>query len=378
MSASEGYPFSSAMDPAVTETAPMKVLMIEDDAKDFILIQQMLASQKEVEFELEHATTFSKGVKYLSGQSTDVVLLDLSLPDAKGPEMFERLHREAPSVPVVVLTGTDDPQLALYMMSQGAQDYLVKGSVNSSLLLRSMRYAMERQHLLVQLEQKSRDIVERKKAEDQIKAALKEKDVLLKEIHHRVKNNLQIISSLLRLQSGSGKDKKGAEVFKDSQNRIKAMALIHEILYQSENLNKINFADYIRKLADGLFRSYGVKSNAIALDVRADDVLLDLDAAIPCGLIVNELVSNSIKYAFPNNAHGKIWIHFLRDPKQKSVALTVGDNGVGGIPKDLDINHIESLGLRLVSTLTDQLGAKLEQHFERGTKFKVIFSLAGE
>ena len=351
-------------------TAPLRILMIEDNSGDVQLIREMLASQDNLSFELENVGRLALGLQRLSEQPPDVILLDLSLPDGRGIEILDQLRAQITSVPVIVLTGTDDEQLAVSAVRQGAQDYLVKGKVDRSLLLRSIRYAMERQRLLL-------DILEQKKGEEQIRASLKEKDVLLKEIHHRVKNNLQIISSLLKLHTGSLKDERDMEVFKDCQNKIKAMALIHEILYQLENLAKINFSEYTRKLTMSLLHSYGVKSNAITLHIQADNILLGVDVAIPCGLIVNELVSNSIKHAFPGKKNGRIWIDFSPNANRQRMTMTVGDNGIG-FPKGLDIQNIESMGLRLVSTLTDQLGGSIEVKHDNGTEIRVIFPTSGE
>jgi len=217
----------------------------------------------------------------------------------------------------------------------------------------------------------TKDITERKRAEEQIKASLKEKEVLLKEIHHRVKNNLQIISSLLHLQSRYIKDKQDLKAFKDSQNRVRSMALVHEKLYQSQDLARIDLAEYIRNLTTDLFRSYGVKSATIKLKINVGEVLLGIDTAIPCGLIINELVSNSLKHAFPAGREGEICIDLHSDNDDKFV-LIVRDNGVG-FPKDLDFRNTESFGLRLVRTLTDQLEGNIELDSNGGTTFKITF-----
>ncbi|GAI89221.1 unnamed protein product, partial [marine sediment metagenome] len=196
------------------------------------------------------------------------------------------------------------------------------------------------------------DITERKRAGDQIKASLKEKEVLLREIHHRVKNNLQIISSLLNLQSRYIKDKQVLHVFQESQDRIKSMVLIHKKLYQSKDLARIDFAEYVRSLIADLFRSYKADYGLITLKTNIDNVFLGIDTAIPCGLIINELISNSLKYAFPEGGQGEIRIE-LHPEKEGKFTLIVSDSGVG-FPKDLDFRNTESLGLQLACTLVDQ------------------------
>lgn len=151
-----------------------------------------------------------------------------------------------------------------------------------------------------------KDITERKQTESQLKASLKEKEVLLKEIHHRVKNNLQIISSLLNLQSEYIQDKQDLDIFKVSQNRIESMALIHEKLYQSKDLARIDFGEYIRDLVCTLFCSYEVNSSAIDMKINIDQIFLGIDVAIPCGLMINEVVLNYLKHAFPKGRTGEI------------------------------------------------------------------------
>lgn len=217
------------------------------------------------------------------------------------------------------------------------------------------------------------DITERKRTEQQIQASLKEKDILLQEIHHRVKNNLQVISSLLNLQSGYIKDQQAIESFKESQNRIKSMALIHENLYQTKNLSQINFAEYVQQLGVNLFRAYGVNSSAISLKVDVENVLLSVDTAIPCGLIVNELVSNSIKHGFTPGKSGEICILLIRVPNQDNkLRLTVRDNGVG-FPKNIDIREPESLGLQLVNTLAAQMKGTVELNSKGITEVNIEF-----
>jgi len=217
-----------------------------------------------------------------------------------------------------------------------------------------------------------KEVAERKRAEEKIKASLKEKELLLQEIHHRVKNNLQVISSLLKLQSEYIEDKQAFQMFKDSQNRIKSMALIHEKLYKSKDLAEIDFKIYINDLAYELFRSYEIDPSKIALRMDVKDISLRIDVAIPCGLIINELISNSLKYAFPQGREGGIKIA-LRSINKNKIELKVKDNGIG-LPEDFDFRKTKSLGLHIVTILVeDQLDGKIELNRAGGTEFKITF-----
>ena len=220
-----------------------------------------------------------------------------------------------------------------------------------------------------------RDITARKIADEAIRASLREKEVLLKEIHHRVKNNLQVVSSLLGLQSRTITDATTRRMFEESQNRVHSMALIHESLYQSENLSKINFPAYIDQLASHLFRSYGADPARIQVVAAISDLRLPIDTAVPCGLIVNELVSNSLKYAFPNGRAGRIRIQ-MHQEGQGQIRLEVSDNGVG-LPDGINLADRKSLGLRLVRTLADQLSATVEMGGDSGAHTVLRFQQPG-
>jgi PAS domain S-box-containing protein len=216
-----------------------------------------------------------------------------------------------------------------------------------------------------------RDITDRKRDEDQIKASLAEKEVLLKEIHHRVKNNLQVISSLLKLQSRYIQDTRVTEMLKESQNRVRSMALVHEQLYQSKDLSKIDFAEYIQNLAHNLFQAYEVDAKGVNLQTNIAPCSLNVDTAVPCGLIINELVTNSLKYAFINKEEGKIKIDFSLE-NNKVCVLVVSDTGIG-FPQELDYRNARTLGLRLVVSLVNQLRGKIELLEAVGTTFKITF-----
>ena len=215
------------------------------------------------------------------------------------------------------------------------------------------------------------NISELKSAEAKIKTSLKEKEILLKEIHHRVKNNMQVVSSLLSLQARYIKDEEAQQLFKESQGRVRSMALIHEKLYQSQDLSSIDFAEYVRNLADYLSSSYGANSAKIALKTDVDGMSLGINTAIPCGLIINELVSNSLKHAFPHERKGEIRIDLHR--KDGEFELVVSDDGIG-FPKGLDFQKTESLGLQLVNTLTQQLEGTIELKNGHGTEFRITFT----
>ncbi len=216
----------------------------------------------------------------------------------------------------------------------------------------------------------ARDITERKKMEDELRISLEEKEMLLREIHHRVKNNLMIISSLLNLQSRYIKDKQVLDVFKDSQNRARSMALIHDRLYQSSHLKRIDIGDYIQTLAGDLFRTYATDPTRIKLNFDIEEVMVDINTMIPLGLIVNELLSNSLKHAFPEEREGHIDIGF--HSQDHSYQLIVSDNGVG-FPEDINYQDTKSLGLRLVNILTDQIDGTIKLKREHGTNFIIEF-----
>jgi len=226
------------------------------------------------------------------------------------------------------------------------------------------------QQLRAANQQLQAEVTERKKVEGKIKASLREKEVLLKEIHHRVKNNMQVISSILNLQSRQIKNKHALKMFEDSQNRIKSMALVHEKLYESENLARIDFAEYTRSMTNYLFSLYRI-GPAIGLNIDIKDSLLDVNTAIPCGLIINELISNSLKYAFPEGIEGEICIQLYSD-KDGKFTLIVEDNGIG-FPKDLDFRKTESLGMQLIIMLVEQLEGTIELDKTKGTSFTITF-----
>lgn len=217
------------------------------------------------------------------------------------------------------------------------------------------------------------DITERKTYEEKLMASLNEKELLLKEIHHRVKNSMQVISSLLSLQSNKVEDEHYRELFNESIERIKAMALIHDELYLSEDLAKIRFDGYINDITDNMFETYNVNSHRVKLKKDVEAVSFGINTAIPCGLMINELISNSLKHAFPDDREGEIKVS-LNLKGEDTVELIVSDNGIG-FPEDLDFRNTDSLGMTLINALAGQLRGTIELSMEHSTEFKVTFDL---
>jgi len=217
------------------------------------------------------------------------------------------------------------------------------------------------------------EIVERKKAEEDLKASVREKELLLREIYHRTKNNMQVIIGFLNLQSANIEDEKVLELLRDTTGRIKAMALVHEKLYQAKNLSMIDLKDYTEDLAGMIVKSHQRRPGAIALRMDMESALMTIDVAIPCGLILYELISNAMKHAFPGEREGEIRI-VLRRRADGETEIGVEDNGVG-LPEGMDIRKCDSLGLESVVQLTEhQLRGRVDVHREGSTRFRIRFS----
>ncbi len=254
------------------------------------------------------------------------------------------------------------------MVEKIAQTTAEMEIINKELEARVVDRTIELERALSSLQREN----ERKKnVEKRISKSLEEKEVLLKEIHHRVKNNLQIVSSLFFFQSKKITDPQTLEMFREGQNRVKSMALIHERLYQSGDLANINLKEYVKKLTTFLFQSYGVNQTKIKLKINIADIELGVDTAVPCGLIINELISNSLKHGFDSESVGEIRINMGHN-ENNNLILKISDTGKG-IPQNFNIQESESLGLRLVSNLTIQLKGKVEFFNRNGTTVKLVF-----
>ena len=333
----------------------MDVLIIEDNPDDAFTVQRALDKSTTIPIDLTRAETLAAGIAELNGKEYGAVLLDLSLPDSFGMDTVTRLRDAHEGVPVIVLTGQDDELVGLNAVKAGAQDYLVKGQMPPELLSRVIVYASER-----------------KKTEEQLKANVAEKEVLLHEVHHRVKNNLQVISSLLNLQSDTLDSPEAKSALEEAAERVHAMSSVHEKLYQQGDMAGLDFGDYLHELGTSLYHLYAKgQQQRIALQFDLDEIKLGIIQAIPCALIVNELLVNAFKYAFPDERSGAITVEFKRTDHR--VRLGVSDDGVG-LPPNFDWRKSHSLGMDLVHSLSQQLKAKVDAEADTGTRFMIEFS----
>ncbi|MBN2283823.1 MAG: PAS domain S-box protein [Deltaproteobacteria bacterium] len=218
----------------------------------------------------------------------------------------------------------------------------------------------------------ARDITERKEAEERIERSLREKETLLAEIHHRVKNNMQVMMSLLSLQSENTDDAGIQALLRECESRIRSMALIHERLYLSQDLSRVDVRDYMERLLERLFQSHGADSRVIGFSTRIEDVSFSIETAVPCGLIANELITNVLRHAFPGGRAGTVTVELGPDPAAEGYVLVVGDDGIG-MPEEIDHRNPDSFGLQLVNILTQQLDGTVELDRSAGTLFRVTF-----
>lgn len=345
-------------------------LLIEEDGTLFIRAESHVTGKEVVRTlnqKLEEAEEICKAIVRYVYRTGERVILDSASQEGAfkdNPEVRNRQLRSVLCLPVV----KQSKMIGILYLENHLSDsvFTPEKTQMTELLTSQAAISLENARLLE----------DRRKAEDQIKTSLREKEVLLKEIHHRVKNNLQVIQSMLNLQLPHIKDEQAIDLFKESQNRVHTMALIHEKLYQSESLARIDLAEYIRSLTTNLFLSYGVSERIIRPKITVENMTLDLDMVIPFALIINELISNSLKHAFPDSwrragGTGEICIDLCYDTSNKCL-LTVSDNGVG-LPKGLELQNCESLGLKLVNVLVKQLKGAVQIGARDRSEFVVAF-----
>jgi two-component sensor histidine kinase len=355
---------------------PLRLLQVEDSASDAAITERALTKAGYAVYS-ERVVNAPQMQAALAKQSWDLIVADYRLAQFDAKSALLLLHESGHDIPFIVVSGALGEELAVSMMKAGAQDYLLKRN------LARLAPAVEREIGDVRA-RRGRDVAERalNESEERFTAQgatlerqttlLRQRETLLREIHHRVKNNMQVMSSLLSLQSRVASNPAISRMLEENQNRIQSMALLHEILYQSEDLAVVDFSKYLRRMVDHLFRSYGVDNHQIRLHTALDPVGLELDDALPSGLLISEVVSNSLKHGFPEGRKGEVRI-VLRRQSTTMVSLAVSDNGVG-LPEHLDWTKSKSLGLRLVRVLAQQLRANLDIRSQGGTEVKVVFT----
>jgi len=351
---------------------PANILLVDDDSRNLDVLDSILACP---DYRLFRARTADEALLALIAEEFAVIVLDVRMPDVSGYELAQLIkqRKRTQHIPILFLTAyyrEDDDVLQGY--GAGAVDYLSK-PVNPLILKSKVA-------VFVDLFRKTRALATMNRAMEveieerlkQLKASLHEKDILLKEVHHRVKNNLQVISSLIDLQAERLTDPAMRTLFRDTRDRVRSMALVHEKLYQSADLAHTELGAYIRNVMKELFLAHGEVSSKVTLQLNLEPVFLPVDMAIPCGLILNELATNSLKHAFVGREHGTIEIQLTS--VNESVRLRFRDDG-WGLPSGLNLDAADSLGLRLIRMLSKQLRGEVKTHSGEGTTFELHFQL---
>jgi two-component sensor histidine kinase/CheY-like chemotaxis protein len=348
-------------------------ILVVDDQPSQLLSHE--ATLRELGERLVTARSGREALQRLMDEDFAVILLDVNMPDMDGFETASLIHQHPrfEKTPIVFVTGAQPTTLdRLKGYRVGAVDYvevpvvpeILRSKVAVFVDLNRKRRDLQRLNDALQAE-----VAQRRNAEEAIRHA-REKEVLLQEIHHRVKNNLQIIISLLRMQSRAVKDPAFSEALRECQNRVAAMALIHDKLYRARDLARVSFPEYVRDLTNNILTSYTLPASSVRVTLDVDDLSLSLDSAVPCGLILNELMSNCLKHAFPLGHSGTVHVGFHAAGDQLS--LVVRDDGVG-MPADVDLERTSSLGWRLIRALVQQLGGFVQCHTSGGTVVELRF-----
>ena len=350
------------------QTHNFRVLIAEDD---FLVCEEIIRSVKKIGYlHIGSAVNGLQAIEMAQILKPDIILMDIQMPQMDGLTATKKIQETQPT-PIIILTAHDSIEMIQKAGENGVGGFLTKPPKPEE-IERAVIIAMERHKDMMEMQRLNRELqnelVIRKQAEDKLTLLLKEKELLIKEVHHRVKNNFMIISSLLNLQANQTGDQNTQEILQESCNRINSMALIHEKLYQSQDLTKIDFKNYITNLVSGLYQSYNINSSKISIVTHIEKINLDINKAIPVGLVINELITNSLKHAFPEQTDkGTIEINMKKQDKR--LTLTIQDNGIG-LPADFDLDKAQTLGMRLVSILIrNQLDGEFRFESNDGARF---------
>ena len=350
------------------------ILVVDDQPSQLASHEAIL---RELGERLVTARSGREALQRLMDEDFAVILLDVNMPDMDGFETASLIHQHPrfEKTPIVFVTGAQPTTLdRLKGYRVGAVDFvevpvvpeILRSKVAVFVDLNRKRRDLQRLNDALQAE-----IAQRRNAEEAVRHS-REKEVLLQEIHHRVKNNLQIITSLLRMQSRAVQDPAFSEALRECQNRVASMALIHDKLYRARDLARVSFGEYVRDLTDNILTSYALPARSVRVRLDIDDLSLSLDYAVPCGLILNELMSNCLKHAFPVGHSGTVYIGFHAE-REDELCLVVRDDGVG-VPADVDLGRTSSLGWRLIRALVEQLGGVVQCHTADGTSVEIRFA----
>ena len=338
---------------------PLKVLIIEDQPDDAELIDLEL-QRAGYDTDCTRVESAAGLEKALQDQQWDIIISDYNMPGFDGLAALEIVKNTGRDIPIIIVSGTVGEETAVEAVLAGAQDYVMKDN------LRRVPISVSREIRNWKLRE------EKIIADQKVRDSLDEKEVMLKEIHHRVKNNLAVISALLTLQSDYVKDEEAKELFLESVGRIKTMALIHEKLYQTEMLARIEMADYIRQLVETIKETYEGNTCDINVKLDCDEATLDITKAIPCGLIINELLTNVYKHAFKGRDGGNVYLKMKKFDGSDEYTLEVLDDGVG-LPDEVIAGKSTSLGFNIIRGLARQLNAELRMTSSEGAHVLLTF-----
>ncbi|MDP9000974.1 MAG: response regulator [Myxococcota bacterium] len=335
-------------------SSPIRVLLVDDDEDDYVITRDLLAQVTTPKCALEWRSTYDTGLAAAMENRHDVYLFDYALGARDGIELVRAAAERNVTGPVLLLTAHDEADLDVLAAAAGATDYLVKGHMTAPLLGRAIRYALARHE-----------------SNDALRRGAHEKTVMLQEIHHRVKNNLQVISSLFNFQMEHLENPETRAILRVTQMRVHSIALIHEKLYQSPLLASVDMGDYMSGLVAMLTQTH---DRHVLTEIRAGDIVLPVDIGLHCGLIVSELVTNALKHAFPVTLLSQSLPTIVVDLRRREndFVLCVTDNGVGW-SGPLDTESTKSLGLRLIGMFAQQLGGGVVFSSDGGTCCKVTF-----
>ena len=377
----------------------MNILIVDDQEENRFLLSSLFTGSGHT---VGEAPNGKKALELLEEGSYDLVISDILMPVMDGYQLCReiRAHSRLRALPFVFLTATYlDEKDEMFALKLGADRFFRKPFdprmfvQEITILMEEVKNGKQRrpepsadekeiltlynERLIHKLEAKmlvlEQEIVERKLAEEKAQAALKEKEVLLREVHHRVKNNMQIISSLINLSARNLRDPATLEVLRQIRLRIRSMSMIHEKLMKSNDLVHVDFADFLDDMSIHYFQYYKADPDRIGLRLDVESVIIPIGVAVPCGLIAGELVSNALKHAFPADKRGEVVVVLKLLPGNE-VLLSVRDNGVG-IPADLDIQKMETIGMTILNALVGQINGRLEIVREKGSDFRVVFGL---